>query len=84
LIELKETGQFCALKVLQKEKILKMRQLEHTQNERAVLGQLNHPFLITMVASFQDVENVYFILEYVQGGELFSYLRKSEVFTFFI
>lgn len=76
LIRIRETGKFHAMKVLSKASILKMRQLEHTINERAVLSKCNHPFLVSLAGTFQDVENVYFVLEYIQGGELFTYLRK--------
>jgi protein kinase A len=81
LMKLKENNQYCALKVLRKADVVKMRQLEHTINERAILSELNHPFLVGLVGTFQDAENVYFIMEYIQGGELFSYLRKYVVLS---
>ena len=74
-------GQYVALKVLKKAEVIKMRQLEHTVNERAILAQIEHPFLVKLYGTFQDSENVYFLLEYIQGGELFSYLRKCVVRT---
>ncbi|KAJ3200740.1 camp-dependent protein kinase catalytic subunit, partial [Entophlyctis luteolus] len=77
LVKLLSTGSYYALKALTKKDIVKMHQVEHILNEKRILAALDMPFLIGMVASFQDAEHLYFVLEYVQGGELFSFLRKS-------
>lgn len=76
LCRLKGNGKYYAMKVLKKNEIVKMKQVEHTINEKNILEQLDSPFLVTMLTSFQDCSNLYFILEYIQGGELFSYLRR--------
>ncbi|KAJ3119775.1 camp-dependent protein kinase catalytic subunit [Nowakowskiella sp. JEL0407] len=76
LVQYKATGKYYAMKVLRKSEIVKMRQVEHTINERAILDQLEFPYLVHLLATFQDCSNLYFVLEYVQGGELFSYLRR--------
>ncbi|KAI8813204.1 kinase-like domain-containing protein [Cladochytrium replicatum] len=76
LVQLKSSGKFYAMKVLKKTEIVKMRQVEHTINERAILDQLDFPFLVHMLGTFQDCSNLYFVMEYVQGGELFSFLRR--------
>lgn len=83
LIRIKDSKEYCALKVLKKSEIIRMRQLEHTLNERQILSRLQHPFLVSLIGTFQDPENVYFIMEYIQGGELFSYLRKYVVLIIF-
>lgn len=67
------------MKVLKKSEVIKLRQVEHTMNEKLILEKLNHPFLVKMLGTFQDSTNLYLVLEYVQGGELFTYLRKSGV-----
>ncbi|KAJ1557075.1 camp-dependent protein kinase catalytic subunit [Nowakowskiella sp. JEL0078] len=75
-VQLKSNGKYYAMKVLKKSEIVKMRQVEHTVNERAILEQLEFPYMVHLLATFQDCSNLYFVLEYVQGGELFSYLRR--------
>lgn len=64
-----------------------MKQVEHTNDERRMLGEVKHPFLITLWGTFQDAKNLYMVMDFVEGGELFSLLRKSGVrnclFTFF-
>jgi len=76
LVRYKNDGKYYAMKVLKKAEIVKMKQVEHTVNEKNILEQLDHPFLVEMLGTFQDANNLYFVMEYVQGGELFSYLRR--------
>ncbi|KAJ3272558.1 camp-dependent protein kinase catalytic subunit [Terramyces sp. JEL0728] len=80
LVKYKEANKYYAMKVLRKADIVKMRQVEHTINEKRILEKLEAPFLVHMLTAFQDNANVYFVLEYVQGGELFTFLRKSSRF----
>ena len=47
-------------------------------NERTILMQLDHPFILTMHGGFKDAHSIYFVLEYLQGGELFTQLRQRE------
>ena len=56
-----------------------MKQVEHTNDERRMLGEVKHPFLITLWGTFQDCRNLYMVMDFVEGGELFSLLRKSGV-----
>ena len=74
-----EHDKYFAMKVLKKTEIVKLKQVEHTNNERAILDDLDHPFLVNMISHFQDSINLYMAMEYVPGGELFSYLRRSGV-----
>lgn len=83
LVQRKTTGQYCAMKVMKKSEVVRLKQVEHTINEKKILEATNHPFLVNMIGSFQDCSNLYFVLEYVQGGELFSLLRRSQVLFYF-
>lgn len=56
-----------------------MKQVEHTNDERRMLQRVKHPFLITLWGTFQDSKNLYMVMDFVEGGELFSLLRKSQV-----
>eukprot|EP00922_Rhytidocystis_sp_ex-Travisia-forbesii_P051402 GHVS01076295.1.p1 GENE.GHVS01076295.1~~GHVS01076295.1.p1 ORF type:complete len:714 (+),score=123.75 GHVS01076295.1:382-2523(+) len=64
------------LKMLYKSKVIKLKQVDHVKDERRILSKVNHPFIINLVASFQDQHRLYMLMEYVNGGELFSYLRR--------
>ncbi|KAI5465600.1 kinase-like domain-containing protein [Mariannaea sp. PMI_226] len=77
LVQSKHNQRFYAVKVLKKAQVVKMKQVEHTNDERRMLSDVKHPFLITLWGTFQDIKNVYMVMDFVEGGELFSLLRKS-------
>lgn len=56
-----------------------MKQIEHTNDERRMLQMVKHAFLVTLWGTFQDSKNLYMVMDFVEGGELFSLLRKSQV-----
>ncbi|KAF2807301.1 Pkinase-domain-containing protein [Mytilinidion resinicola] len=71
-----------ALKILRKVDVIRLKQVEHVRNERNVLARVaGHPFITTMVASFQDHDSLYMLLDYCPGGEVFSYLRRARRFN---
>jgi hypothetical protein len=82
LVQSKHNQRFYAVKVLKKAQVVKMKQVEHTNDERRMLQQVKHPFLITLWGTFQDSKNLYMVMDFVEGGELFSLLRKSQVRSF--
>jgi protein kinase A len=73
-------NRYYAIKVLKKEQIVKMKQVEHTNDERRMLKLVEHPFLIRMWGTFQDSKSLFMVMDYIEGGELFSLLRKSQRF----
>jgi serine/threonine protein kinase len=66
-----------ALKMVKKEHILKMDQLEHMKNEVQLLTMLSNPFVVDLRAHFQDELRLYLLMELVIGGELYALLRNS-------
>lgn len=80
LVQSKHNQRFYAVKVLKKHQVVKMKQVEHTNDERSMLQEVKHPFLITLWGTFQDSRNLYMVMDFVEGGELFSLLRKSQRF----
>ncbi|CAB3399354.1 unnamed protein product [Caenorhabditis bovis] len=77
----KISGAHYALKVLNMHNVVEMRQTEHVHNEKRVLMKLKHPFIVKLYASEKDANNLYMIMEFVPGGELFSYLRATRSFS---
>ncbi|PHJ22686.1 agc kinase [Cystoisospora suis] len=65
-----------ALKILSKHKIVKMKQVEHVKDEKRILSSIEHPFIVNLLAAFQDEKRLFLLMEYVNGGELFSHLRR--------
>ncbi|GAM37580.1 Tpk2 homolog [Talaromyces pinophilus] len=80
LVQSRHNHRFYAIKVLKKAQVVKMKQVEHTNDERRMLQRVKHPFLITLWGTFQDSKNLYMVMDFVEGGELFSLLRKSQRF----
>lgn len=79
LVQSKHNQRFYAVKVLKKAQVYKMKQVEHTNDERKMLQRCRHPFLITLWGTWQDSKNLYMVMDFIEGGELFSLLRKSQV-----
>ncbi|KAI5796409.1 kinase-like domain-containing protein, partial [Peziza echinospora] len=80
LVQSRHNLRFYAVKVLKKAQVVKMKQVEHTNDERKMLQKVKHPFLITLWGTFQDSKNLYMVMDFIEGGELFSLLRKSQRF----
>ncbi|KAM0787192.1 hypothetical protein ACM66B_006435 [Microbotryomycetes sp. NB124-2] len=72
---------YFALKVLEKITVVRLRQVEHLNSERSTLAEVSHPFIVNLFFTFQDEANLYLLLEFVQGGELFSHLRRAGRFS---
>lgn len=72
---------YFALKILKKSEIIKLKQVEHIKAEKSILSRIAHPFIVNLYTAFQDEKNLYMLMEYVIGGELFSQLRKVGRFS---
>lgn len=77
----RKQGGYYAVKVLQKDLIVKKKEQRHVMVERSVLLKgLQHPFLVGLHFSFQTANALYFVLDYVNGGELFYHLQREGSF----
>ena len=65
-------AQAYAVKVVPKMSIRLERDLNGLQNERALLAACNHPHICRLVAGYHCPRNLYFVMELVEGGELFA------------
>jgi 3-phosphoinositide dependent protein kinase-1 len=74
-------GKLYALKSIDKNFMKKEKKEHQVYVEREVLMKLNHPNIIKLVSSFQDKNKLYFVLEYVSGGEFSDYLRVQGKLT---
>ena len=66
-----------ALKIQSKYELIRNSQATGVVQEKNIMAQLSHPFIINMVTTFQDKRLVYMLLGLVQGGELFSIMHKA-------
>uniref|UniRef100_A0A8B9NTY3 Ribosomal protein S6 kinase n=1 Tax=Accipiter nisus TaxID=211598 RepID=A0A8B9NTY3_9AVES len=78
-----DAGKLYAMKVLKKATIVqKAKTTEHTRTERQVLEHIRQsPFLVTLHYAFQTDTKLHLILDYINGGELFTHLSHRERFS---
>jgi serine/threonine-protein kinase Psk1 len=83
LVKQRTTGRLYAQKQLKKASLVVHKKLiEQTKTERQILESVNrHPFVVKLYYAFQDHEKLYLILEYGQGGELFTHLNTEKIFA---
>ncbi|CAD6343297.1 unnamed protein product [Miscanthus lutarioriparius] len=77
LVELLGTGEYFAMKAMDKSVMLNRNKVHRATAERQILDMLDHPFLPTLYASFQTKTHVCFITDYYAGGELFMLLDRQ-------
>lgn len=83
LVKQRATGRLYAQKQFKKASLVVHKKLvEQTKTERQILESVNrHPFVVKLFYAFQDDEKLYLILEYGQGGELFTHLNTEKMFS---
>ena len=77
LVQATADAKTYALKCQAKKAICDNCLQDHILNERKILLQLNHPFILSFHGAFKDEKFIYFVLELLQGGELFTHLRTK-------
>jgi len=69
-----------ALKCMRKGQVIALKQVEHVMNEKNLLEMCDHPFLLKLMSTYQDDDEIDLLLELALGGELFSVLRERNRF----
>ena len=80
LAEAKKTRQLYAIKVLKKEFIVENDEVESTRSEKRVFLVANkdrHPFLLNLHSCFQTETRIYFVMEYISGGDLMLQIQRE-------
>eukprot|EP00040_Diaphanoeca_grandis_P011624 m.59666 g.59666 ORF g.59666 m.59666 type:complete len:393 (-) comp22734_c2_seq1:23-1201(-) len=78
LVRLKTGTDFRACKIISKDRVIRTKQIEHTQNEKNILFCMNSPLIVRLFDYFQDSRMLYLVLEYVNGGEMFTHIQKQK------
>merc|ERR1712228_925301 len=60
--------------------IVELNQQKHVQNEKKIMTLLDNPFCVRLRDTLSDKMNVYFLMDPIMGGELFSLLRHQKTF----
>lgn len=62
-------------------RVIQKNNIESVLNERKILSNLSHPFLINMKCAFQDINNLYLAMDYLRGGDLRYHICYKEGFV---
>ncbi|KAK9696848.1 hypothetical protein RND81_08G001000 [Saponaria officinalis] len=74
-----KTNESVAIKVLDKEKILKGGLMTHIKREISILRRVRHPNIVQLFEVMATKSKIFFVMEYVRGGELFNKVAKGRL-----
>ncbi|KAL2317382.1 hypothetical protein Fmac_031258 [Flemingia macrophylla] len=73
------TNQSVAIKVIDKDKVIKTGQADHIIREISVMRLVKHPNVIELFEVMATKSKIYFVMEYAKGGELFKKVAKGKL-----
>ncbi|KAJ3150276.1 hypothetical protein HDU86_006667 [Geranomyces michiganensis] len=76
IVEKKDTNKLYALKYINKLQCIKMRAVPNIFRERAILEEIDHPFVVNLRFAFQDDENMFMVLDLMNGGDMRYHLDR--------
>ncbi|KAI0519782.1 hypothetical protein KFK09_007243 [Dendrobium nobile] len=74
-----KTSHSVAIKVIEKEKVFKAGLIEQIKREISVMRLVRHPNIVHLYEVMASKSKIYFVLEYVKGGELFNKISKGRL-----
>ncbi|CAL5351602.1 hypothetical protein CsSME_00039007 [Camellia sinensis var. sinensis] len=74
-----KTGMSVAIKIIDKEKVLKVGLVDQIKREISIMGMVRHPNIVQLYEVMASKTKIYFVMEYVRGGELFNKLSKGKL-----
>ena len=68
---MKETKELYAIKTLRKDTLLEKDAVENTQLEKEIMLECDNPFLINMLYLLKNELRLYFVMPFINGGDLY-------------
>lgn len=81
LTQKKDDKELYAVKIMNKGDVIEKNQIEQIKTEKEILEKVRHPFLVGLEYCFHSPSRIYFVMKFMQGGELFQHLKKLKRFT---
>ena len=73
-------NRYYALKVLDKKRLIKDKQVKHVLNERTILNASDHPNIVNLHFCFKDNTYLYLVLDIACNGDLYALIRSVNYF----
>ena len=80
-VKWKKTGAIFALKEMSKPRIIDKKCESTILLERDLLSKMNHPFIVNMHFSFQDINSLYLVMDLITGKDLRYHLSQKKKFS---
>ena len=80
-VQSKSSKSFYALKEMSKLKIIDKKSEKSINSEREFLSKLHHPFIVNMHYAFQDTDNLYLVMDFLNGGDLRYHISRYRRFS---
>ncbi|KAI4302651.1 hypothetical protein MLD38_038371 [Melastoma candidum] len=74
-----KTGVSVAIKVIDKDKVLKVGLIDQIKREISIMRRVRHPHVVELYEVMATRTKIYFVLEYAKGGELFNKVSKGKL-----
>ncbi|PIA58044.1 hypothetical protein AQUCO_00500162v1 [Aquilegia coerulea] len=74
-----KSGQSVAIKMIDKEKVLKVGLIDQIKREISVMKLVRHPYVVQLYEVMATKTKIYFVMEYAKGGELFNKVAKGKL-----
>lgn len=74
-----KTGESVAIKIIDKEKVLKVGMIDQIKREISVMRLIRHPNVVELYEVMASKTKIYFVMEYAKGGELFNKVAKGKL-----
>ncbi len=76
LVKNKKNDYFYAIKNISTKQILCEKLMNSLELEKSILLKVDHPFIVKLVKTLKDEKNIYYLMDYLKGKELFDVLRE--------
>jgi len=80
MVRKRSNDQVYAMKCLHKDLIIRTKQVDNTKAERDIMKKISHPFIVKLHYAFQTPEKLYFVTDFLNGGELFYHICNETRF----